>query len=144
MTLVPEAVTVPVPAVALAVTVTVATDCPAGIVTLGAENVTIPLGLAARVITWPPAGAGLLKVTVRVVEALVPKLKGDGERTIAMEVTVTESVAEVSPAPDAVMVSVPAVVSELTVTLPVVCPAAIVTLGTEKVTRPFVLAKFTT
>src|SRR5271154_4368845 len=58
--------------------------------------------------------------------------------------TCTESVPEITPVPDAVIVSLPVVVLLMTDTAVLVAPAAIVALVDEKVTRPAPVLKLMT
>ncbi len=119
VTPVPEAVIVSLPVVLPAVTVTVALVAPAAIVTLPAEKLTRPEAVV-RLMICPPVGAGLLRLTVRVVFAPAAKVSGEGARDAVGAATVTASDAELRPAAETVTVSVPVVAEVLTVTLPVV------------------------
>jgi hypothetical protein len=133
-----------VPAVAPDVTVTLPVVWPPAIAMLAAENVTRPVA-PTTLTTTPPAGAGLLNVTVNGSDESVIRLTGDGVNvTVNKAVTVTGSVAGVRPVPDAVIVSLPAEVPAVTPTVPVVAPLAIVMLGVAKLTRPVALVKLTT
>jgi hypothetical protein len=107
--------------------------------TLAGETVTSDVFATDSAMVAPPVGAGCASVIDPCAVRLNPTNPAFSEKLRAW--TWTESVLLVTPLPEAVIVSLPVVNVEVTVTLAVVEFAGMVTLAGEKVTRPVPVLK---